>query len=77
MFEGTHSRLYLSDFSVINTTVRMIYAIKDKAPGLVLSKTVFRFDDGNLMERFFFSFELPHPSYIEPVHERLGISNLL
>jgi hypothetical protein len=78
MFEGTRSGLYLSDFSAFHTTVSVIYAVKDKTPGKVVGQTVFRFDNGNLVERRFLNmFELPNPNYMDPLHQRLGISNLL
>jgi len=77
MFEGTRSGLYLSDFSAIDATICVIYAFKDKSPDLVLLQRVYRFSDGNLVERCHFLFELPHPNYIEPIQERFGIRNFL
>jgi hypothetical protein len=69
--------LYLGDFSGNDATVCVIYAFKDESPDLVPLHRVLRFDDGNLVERRYFLFELPHPNYVEPVQERFGIGDFL
>jgi len=70
--------LYLSDFSAIDATVFVIYAFKDKSPDLVPFQRVHRFDDGNLVERYYFKlFEVPYPNHIESIQERFWIRNFL